>query len=683
MATDGNWRHWRLERDAGDLAWLTFDRADSSVNSLSRDALEELDEVLAGLAERLPTALVIRSGKAGGFIAGADVREFTAIADREEALALIRRGQAILSRIEALPIPTIALIHGFCLGGGLELALACRYRVASDDPATRLGLPEVQLGIHPGFGGTLRLTRRIGPLRGLELMLTGRSVTAKGAQTLGLVDVVTAERQLINAARTLAVTPPAPRPLPFSEQLAALAPAKRVVTRLLRRQVAKKADRRHYPAPYALLDLWQGFTGHPHADYAAEAASVAGLITGTTARNLTRAFLLQERLKGTGRSEADAPGVIHVVGGGLMGGDIAICCALHGLRVTIQDLDRQRLGQVVKRAHLLFARILKERRAIEAATDRLIPDPEGYGAARAELVIEAIFEDVDAKRALFRQLEPRLRPDAILASNTSSIPLEELAGALARPERLIGLHFFNPVERMQLVEVVATSRSAPDLLQRGAAFVLAVKHLPLPVKSAPGFLVNRILMPYLLEAVTLVSEGVEPAVIDRAATDFGMPMGPLRLADTVGLDICLSVARILARHYPVELPARLAELVGAGRLGRKSGRGFYDHAQGERHPTPRPSQVSAEIGSRLMLRLLNEAVACWREEVTADADLLDAGIIYGTGFAPFRGGPMRHIAAAGPAGLLAELETLASRHGRRFAPDPGWQQLLARKAVTS
>jgi 3-hydroxyacyl-CoA dehydrogenase/enoyl-CoA hydratase/3-hydroxybutyryl-CoA epimerase len=680
MATDGHWRHWRLERDAGDLAWLTFDRADSSVNSLSRDVLEELGGVLAGLAERLPAALVIRSGKAGGFIAGADVREFTAIADREEALALIRRGQGILSRIEALPVPTIALIHGFCLGGGLELALACRYRVASDDPATRLGLPEVQLGIHPGFGGTLRLTRRIGPLRGLELILTGRTVTARAAQTLGLVDVVTAERQLINAARALTATPPGPPSLPFSERLAALAPAKGVVAGLLRRQVAKRADRRHYPAPYALLDLWRGFTGNAPLDYAAEAASVAGLITGDTARNLTRAFLLQERLKAAGRGEAVAPSAIHVVGGGLMGGDIAICCALHGLRVTIQDLDRQRLGQVVKRAHPLFARILKEHRAIEAASDRLIPDPEGYGAARAELVIEAIFEDADAKRALFRQLEPRLRPDAILASNTSSIPLEELAGALARPERLIGLHFFNPVDRMQLVEVVASSHSAPDLVQRGAAFVLAVKHLPLPVKSLPGFLVNRVLMPYLLEAVTLAGEEVDPAVIDRAATDFGMPMGPLRLADTVGLDICLAVARILAQHYPVEVPARLTELVGAGRLGRKSGRGFYDYTPGEQQPSSRPRSVPAEIGSRLMLRLLNEAVACWREKVTTDADLLDAGISYGTGFAPFRGGPMQHIAAADPARLLTELETLANRHGRRFTPDPGWQQLLARKA---
>lgn len=683
MSAEPLYCHWGVARDADGLAWLTFDRADESVNSLSREALEELDGILGELAARPPKAVIIRSGKPGGFIAGADVREFTAIADREQALALIRRGQEILSRIEALPVPTVALIHGFCLGGGLELALSCRCRIASDDPATRLGLPEVQLGIHPGFGGTLRLTRLIGPLRGLELMLTGRTVTAKTAKTLGLVDAVVAERQLVNAARALAGQPPASRPLPLREQLATLTVSKRLVAHLLRGQVAKKADRRHYPAPYALLDLWRGFTGNPGADYAAEAASVADLITGATARNLTRAFLLQERLKAAGRSEVAAPRTVHVVGGGLMGGDIASWCALNGMQVTVQDLDPQRLGQVVKRARDLFARTLKERRAIAAAGDRLIPDPAGHGAARADLVIEAIFENADAKRELYRQLEPRLRPEAILATNTSSIPLEELSAVLGRPERLIGLHFFNPVDKMQLVEVVSTPRSDPALVDRGAAFVLAVKRLPLPVNSSPGFLVNRILMPYLLEAVTLVDEGVAPEVIDRAATDFGMPLGPLRLADTVGLDICLSVAQILARHYPVEVPPRLTELVAAGRLGRKSGHGFYHYTHGAHGKDRPPASIPSEIASRLMLRLLNEAVACWREAVTADADLLDAGIIYGTGFAPFRGGPMQHIDAIGPAGLLAELEVLAGRHGRRFAPDPGWRQLIARKAVTS
>jgi 3-hydroxyacyl-CoA dehydrogenase/enoyl-CoA hydratase/3-hydroxybutyryl-CoA epimerase len=333
---------------------------------------------------------------------------------------------------------------------------------------------------------------------------------------------------------------------------------------------------------------------------------------------------------------------------------------------------------VIKRGEALFGRILKERRAVEAALDRLLPDPAGHGAGRAQVVIEAIFEDADAKRELYRQLEPRLAADAILASNTSSIPLEELAGALARPERLVGLHFFNPVDRMQLVEVVTTAQSDPALVARAAALVLAIRRLPLPVQSSPGFLVNRILMPYLLEAVTLVEEGVPPGAIDRAATDFGMPMGPIRLADAVGLDICLSVARILAPHYGTEVPPRLVEMVARGRLGRKTDKGgFYDYHQGhEKEGAADSSAPADEIADRIMLRLLNEAVACWRERVVESAELLDAGVIFGTGFAPFRGGPLQYITTAGPATLHARLRELAELHGSRFAPDPGWLELI-------
>lgn len=675
VADTNSFRHWRRQEDNG-VVQLYFDRADSSTNSLSREVLAELDRLLQELERTAPRAVVIRSGKKSGFIAGADINEFTAINSPDEALPLIRRGQELLARIEALPLPTVALIHGFCLGGGLELALACRYRIASDDPGTRLGFPEILLGIHPGFGGTLRAIRLVGPLAALEMMLTGRTLTARQGKKIGLVDYVVPERQLDNALQGLLAAPPPPRQLPLKERLAGLPPVRPVVAHLLRRSVAKKADQRHYPAPYALLDLWRGFGRGETADYAAEAASVARLISGSSARNLVRVFQLQERLKALGKADSDRPRSIHVVGGGVMGGDIAIWCALQGLQVTIEDLDKARLGQVVKRGQLLFTRVLKDRRAVEAALDRLTPDPAGHGVGRADLVIEAIFEDADAKRELFRRLEPRLRPDAILASNTSSIPLEELAGCLERPERLVGLHFFNPVDRMQLVEVVAMANSAPTALARAAALVTAIRRLPLPVKSSPGFLVNRILMPYLLEAVVLVEEGVAPAAIDRAATDFGMPMGPIRLADAVGLDICLSVAGIFARHYRTEVPARLAELVAAGRLGRKSGRGFYDYRAGESHPATESSLPAAEIGDRLMLRLLNEAVACWRERVVADADLVDGGMIFGSGFAPFRGGPLQYIRDAGAGALHARLSELAGRHGKRFTPDPGWQELL-------
>ena len=674
MSTKITWRHWRIERDHDDIAWLTLDRTDSGTNSLSRDVLEELDDVLTVLYGEIPKALVIRSGKVNGFIAGADVQEFTQIADRNQALELIKRGQAIISRIEALPVPTLALIHGFCLGGGLELALACRYRIASDETTTRIGLPEVKLGIHPGFGGTVRLTRLIGPISGLELMLTGRTLNAKAARKFGIIDAVTAERHLDRAARTLTLKPPKAFQKTWRERIAELPLARDLVVKLMRRKLERKADRRHYPAPYALLDLWQGFSASEAANYAAEAASVAELIVSDTARNLVRVFLLQEQLKATGRRDTPAIHRVHVVGGGIMGGDIAIWCALQGILVTVQDVDPQRLGQVVQRGRALFAKKLKQRRAIEAAVDRLVPDSDGHGVTRADLVIEAIFEDADAKRELYRQIEPRLKAEAILASNTSSIPLEELATALSRPERLIGLHFFNPVDKMQLVEVVSAAQSEPEAIARGAAFVLGIKRLPLPVKSSPGFLVNRILMPYLLEAVRQVEEGIKPEVIDRAATDFGMPMGPIRLADTVGLDICLSVARILANHYPVEVPERLQKMVDAGQLGLKSGQGFYAY-RGKQKKANRPESLPPEVGKRLVLSLLNESVACWREKVVENADLLDAGVVFGTGFAPFRGGPMHHIGTSGVDELLVQFKTLAKRHGERFEPDPGWASL--------
>jgi 3-hydroxyacyl-CoA dehydrogenase/enoyl-CoA hydratase/3-hydroxybutyryl-CoA epimerase len=334
---------------------------------------------------------------------------------------------------------------------------------------------------------------------------------------------------------------------------------------------------------------------------------------------------------------------------------------------------------VVKRGAALFSRQLKEARAIQAALDRLLPDPAGDGVARADLVIEAIFEDADAKRELYRQIEPRLRPEAILATNTSSIPLQELAGALTRPERLIGLHFFNPVDKMQLVEVVSSTATDAAVVQRGAAFVLAIKRLPLAVSSSPGFLVNRILMPYLLEAVTLVGEGCNPAAIDRAATDFGMPMGPIRLADTVGLDICLSVATILSRHYPVDIPEKLRQLVAAGHLGKKSGQGFYDYRHGDSSKGKEGGEVDPAITDRLILRLLNEAVACWREGVVGNGDRLDAGVIFGTGFAPFRGGPLQHVKASGAGLLLADLQRLTQQYGSRFTPDPGWQDLVTQE----
>jgi 3-hydroxyacyl-CoA dehydrogenase / enoyl-CoA hydratase / 3-hydroxybutyryl-CoA epimerase len=674
MAVLGSYRNWRLETDTARVAWLYADKADSGTNVLSKEVLEELHFIIDRVTAERPQGLIILSAKRNGFIAGADVKEFTAIQDYDQALELITRGQSILDRIEKLPFPTVAMIHGYCLGGGLELALACRYRVAEDDPRTRLGLPEVRLGIHPGFGGTVRLPPLVGAPLAMDLMLSGRSVEARRAQRMGLVDYAVPQRQLRRAALAMLEEHPLPHRPGFVARMSNSALVRPVLAAFLRKKTGEKAAPAHYPAPYALIDLWSGHGGDRERMMQEEGRSVARLLTGEAAQNLVRVFMLQERLKSLGRGGDFTPRRVHVIGAGVMGGDIAAWCALRGVQVTVQDRNHESLARVMKRAYGLFRKKLKQPRLVQAAMDRLMPDKSGVGLKRADVVIEAIFEDIDAKQGLYREIEPLIRADALLATNTSSIPLEILSQALAHPERLVGVHFFNPVAQMQLVEVVSSPMTAPEVAKQAAAFVRHIDRLPLPVKGTPGFLVNRVLMPYLLEAVALESEGVPAAVIDQAATQFGMPMGPILLADTVGLDICLSVAEILAKQLHGAVPERLRELVAAGRLGRKSGQGFYTYKgdKPDKAKLDKGDKIAPEITDRLMFRYFNEAVACLREGVVTDADLLDAGMIFGTGFAPFRGGPMHYIERTGLPRGRQRLEELEHVYGERFRPDPAW-----------
>jgi len=672
MAAPGELKHWRLETDGDGLAWLRFDQAGARANTLGRDTLGELEAALEALAAEPPRGLVLRSDKAGGFIAGADVRAFTTLRGRHDALAAIRQGQAIIGRLEALRFPTVALIHGHCLGGGLELALACRHRIAEHEAT--LGLPEVRLGIHPGFGGTVRLPRVVGAPRALELMLSGRNVRGREAASLGLVDYALPARQLLPAARALALRPRPRRRPGLWTRAAASAPARPLVAWALRRHMAERADPKHYPAPYALLDIWRRHGGNERGLMRAEGESVADLITSPTARNLTHVFFLRERLRGLGRArpEEPAPRHVHVVGAGAMGGEIAAWCALQGLTASLEDTSRDAVAASVRRAAALFERRLREPRRVRAAMDRLLPDEDGAGARHADVVIEAIVEDLDAKRELFVRLGRRARADALLATNTSSLPIESIGEALGqRRRRLVGLHFFNPVTRMPLVEVVGAGAVQDKHMARAHAFVAAVDKLPLPVRSHPGFLVNRVLTPYLAEAVRLYDEGISPARIDGAAVHFGMPMGPLLLADTVGLDVCLAVAEVLARELGAEVPERLRSLVQAGRHGIKTGQGFYDH-RGRRKPVDDDYRGIAEVAERLMLPLVNEAMACVREGVVEDAALADAGLVFGAGFAPFRGGPLRYAESEGRRRIAERLERLRARHGARFTPDPGW-----------
>ncbi|MFM8518120.1 MAG: 3-hydroxyacyl-CoA dehydrogenase NAD-binding domain-containing protein [Nevskiaceae bacterium] len=677
--------HWTLQRDADGVATLTLDRPGASANSLSRAVMEELAVHLQALDAAPPRGLILRSGKRGSFVAGADIKEFTALTDFDSARLLIRGGQQVLDALEALPCPTVALIEGFALGGGLELALACRYRIGLDDGRLSLGLPEVLLGIHPGFGGTVRAVRLIGAPAALDMMLTGRTIRAAQGLRLGLIDALCTDReQLERRARDLIDQKPSRRRASLALRALSLAPLRPIIRRRVLRDLARKARREHYPAPYAIVDLWSRYGARGRASYEAEADSIARLFLTDTSRNLVRVFMLQDQLKASGDKTLPTATRVHVVGAGVMGADIAAWCALRGLDVTLQDRDAGLVEAAIQRVRPLFERRIKDNAKREAAITRLRPDAEGRGIATADVLIEAIVENVEAKQALYRQLDTQLPADAVIATNTSSIQLEALRGALRDPHRLVGLHFFNPVAQMPLVEVIHTRDTPAAILARAVAFTRQLDKLPLPCRSAPGFLVNRVLAPYMLEAVHAASEGVPLDTIDQSAVDFGMPVGPVELSDMVGLDVCRNVGAIVASATGRALPdlALIEARIGDGKLGRKSGEGFYRWQDGK---VQRPAaalvshaatpQVLADLQDRLLLSIANEAVACLREGVVSDAQLVDAGIIFGSGYAPFRGGPLQDARRRGIAQCVARLQELAERYGPRFTPDAGWDLL--------
>lgn len=671
------YQHWTIERDAENICWLHFDKADSSTNVLSSAVLDELSEVLNELAQSVPQGVVFVSDKNNGFIAGADINEFTTIESREQAQAFLEHGHEIMNKIESFPCTTVAMIKGFCLGGGMELALACNYRIMCDDRSTRVGLPEVKLGIHPGFGGSVRSIQKAGPLAAMNAMLTGRMLQGRQAKRMNLVDDLVPERQLKNAARFFVLNHPRPRELSIKDRIMNHRLVRPLIAKQMRKQVATKARKQHYPAPYKLIDLWVKHMDNPRRMLQKEADSVAELVTDYTARNLVRVFFLQEALKQQGNKKDFKAQHVHVIGGGVMGGDIAAWCALRGFNVTVQDREPAMLAGTMQRSLDMFKKkFKKDRKAIRDAMDRLVPDHRGFGVAHADIVIEAIFEDKDVKQTLYKSIEPQMKEDAILATNTSSIPLEQLASCLNNPGRLVGVHFFNPVALMPLVEIVRGENTDDKVMKKALAFGRHIDKLPLPVKSSPGFLVNRILMPYLLEAVEMVGEGIPKEMIDKAALNFGMPMGPIELADTVGLDVCKAVATTLAETMNVEVPRKLISMMDNNKLGKKSGEGFYKWVKGKPQKDKNASYANLpEVQDRLIMRFLNEAVNCLNDKVADDTKLIDAGIIFGTGFAPFRGGPLHYIEYVGKDNMVKRMEELKGRYGERFQPVDGWQSL--------
>jgi len=665
--------HWRMRADADGIVWLLFDKKDASANTLSAEVLAEFDAILQTLESNPPRGVVIRSAKPSGFIAGADITQFRGVKDVIQIETPITRGHAVLDRLDRLPTVTVAVIHGYCLGGGLELALACDYRIAVDDAS--FGFPEVQLGLHPGLGGTVRLPRLINPTQAMTMMLTGRSERARRARRLGLVDAVTQERHVGGAVQAAVSGELKKTKQTFAASLLNLKPARQMLGSRMASEAAKRAPRAHYPAPYALIDLWVEHGGNAATAQRAEIASFAKLLVGDTAQNLVRVFFLRDNLKNLAGGKWDGKRV-HVIGAGTMGGDIAAWCAWSGFIVTLGDTSAKAIGGAVKRAAELYGKIGRDdSRRVRDALDRLIPDLKGDGVAGADLIIEAVPENLELKRKIFAGIEPKMKPEAILASNTSSIPLEQLREGLPRPERLVGIHFFNPVSRMQLVEIVSHHQVAAGVLADARAFLGRIDRLPAPVKSAPGFLVNRALTPYLLEALLMLDAGMKKETIDKAAVDFGMPMGPIELADEVGLDICLHVAEMLrsslSRDIP-DAPQWLKDKVAKGELGKKTGKGLYDWKDGHAVKAHDDATPPPDTADRLILPMLDACMTCWREGVVADDEVLDGAMIFATGFAPFRGGPMHYARTRGFADVRDTLKRFAAQYGPRFQPDPGW-----------
>jgi 3-hydroxyacyl-CoA dehydrogenase/enoyl-CoA hydratase/3-hydroxybutyryl-CoA epimerase len=643
-----NLKDWRFSVDFEGIAWALIDREGESMNSLGRRPTEELGEIVQWVEEAATRSelagLVIISGKPSGFIVGADIREFESFAVSEASVTeAVNQTLELFDRIDKLPLPVVAAIHGYCLGGGLELALACDWRIADREEGTRLGFPEVKLGIFPGLNGTVRSIDVAGPVDAMTAMLTAKMLRPTAARAIGLIDqLVATHHQLRWAARKAVLQKRRSKGAPWWKKLMVKQPIRGLLAKQMRAKTAVKVREDHYPAPFRLIDLFERYGDDPVRMKKAETEMFAPLMAGETARNLRRVFMLSEMLKDEAPKNGFKPRKVHVIGAGTMGGDIAAWCVVCGMQASLQDLNEAQIKKALSRAKGLFKKQLRGQTAIDAAIARLIADPQGREIKHADVVIEAIAEKLEIKQKLFADLETRLKPGAVLATNTSSLKLEDIAKPLRDPGRLVGIHFFNPVAALPLVEVVRGEQTREEEVKKAATFVTAIKKLPLVVKSCPGFLVNRVLAPYMMDAVRRYEEGVARDKIDQAAVKFGMPMGPLELMDLVGLDIANHVGETLG-IAPGKDNA-LSRLVKAGKLGKKTGEGFYVWDQGK----PKREEVAYDqaeldaLGRDLVKPMLDECERALADNIVANADHIDAGVIFGTGFAPFRGGPLHY-----------------------------------------
>jgi 3-hydroxyacyl-CoA dehydrogenase/enoyl-CoA hydratase/3-hydroxybutyryl-CoA epimerase len=664
---------------------LTFDRPGSAANIFDAATLTELNDKLDAV-ERGAKGVIFISAKPSIFIAGADLRALESLTG-DALRQFIELGQNVFNRIAALPIPAVAAIHGACVGGGYELCLACQWRIATPDRATKIGLPETQLGILPAWGGSTRLPRLIGVPAALDIILNGKTLPAKAALKRRMIDDIAPRELLLDAAQAWIRHRPHKPHKPHSPWPALTRLTAAVAAPIARRRMLEKS-RGHYPAlPMALDAVTLGATEPIEASLRRERTSVLALAATPECRNLIRVYNLQERAKKLRVPVEEKPAKLHhaaVIGSGVMGSAIAQWLSSRGLRVLMRDIDPDRVAAGIQRISALYSSAVKrhilDRKEARDGMDRISPSAIETPLNSIDIVIEAAVEKMDLKKQIFARLGETAPPHTLLATNTSALSITELATAVKHPDRVVGIHFFNPVHRMPLVEVVTGEQTSPETAATAVRFVQKIGKLPVLVRDSPGFLVNRILLPYLVEAGDLFAQGAPAAEVDAAMLDFGMPMGPLRLIDEVGLDVSEDVAATLAAAFPahMHLPQVLRRMLSAGLLGKKSGAGFYLHTNRKTAPNPaaekyrNPGAVStldrAAMQRRMVLLIINEAARCIEEGVVAEPDDVDFGMIMGTGFAPFRGGPLRYADTLGAATIATALNDEATLSGPHFVP---------------
>ena len=691
---------FRLEAHASGIALLWFDDPARKVNLLDSEALASLRRLLDSLKLRtdpaFPRALVLLSGKEEQFIAGADVTEFDRIPAPADAEVIVQQAQELFEEFSQLPYPTVAAINGACLGGGTELALAFHHRIASNSRKVAIGLPEVQLGILPGFGGTQRLPRLIGLTPSLDLLLTGRNLDSRRALRAGVVDAVLPHERFPERAvqwtETLLQDPHAAKlhgPPLGVRILETLAPIRNGILDQARRRVLHQTHG-HYPAPLEIIRVLRDTWGLPLASgLKMERAAVSRLLFTGESRNLRRIFLFREEAKRRPETtRARAVAHVAVMGAGTMGGEIAYLFSSRDVRVRLRDLKPDPILRSLSHARSLFEREVARGRLSRAEMERTVariePALDLSGLKSADLVLEAVVEDLPVKQALFRELESQVPERCVFATNTSSLSVRAMAKGLKNPGRVVGMHFFNPATRMPLVEVIRTDLSDASAVETVIALTRRLGKTPVLVADSPGFLVNRVLMPYLAEAVALVDRGQAVTAIDRALRDFGMPMGPLELLDEIGLDVARKVAHVLHDEYGNRMPpvTQIDKLVAAGELGKKTDLGFYNYENGRRHgvnPAIESSSHEAtltpvQIVDRLIDAMVNEAALALEEHVVARPEDVDLAMVLGTGFPPFRGGLLRYADTAG-IGVIVERLARRQQEGAPSGPAGKLQQM--------